>query len=424
MTKTREELFEEAKRKRKEEKERNNNNNYEGGQYEEVVYTSLSEKVDKVIRITGNPLNSRVNATDPKMSLMSMILGDNNKKFRCIWPDKNDDPNWILWQIYDKIMSYTWDSVNNEKKFHYISSHSDLFRRVQKNNSENRFEQGWKPNKFVQMNIIDRHDMSWHRENKHYKILSKKASENGENIWFEPGVPEYLYNVIWDDIVEYNGNWEGYDVVIRKLTEKPYYNAFHSIDDLKKIQTDAKQYIVEGDLTEEESMWEGYDLDKLFPVTSYTKIKNRLGKFIKKFDLDFNSNLSEELEYNVLLEEKERKLQDTRKSTAVVEKNNIEESDLDLDLDIEEEPKEKIKTRSRVKNDSIPWEKLSDGSYNETVYEGVSQMTEEEKSLVVSINEDGTFEYKEGNYDLLRNPSSDFISPESYHIDPLSGELF
>jgi hypothetical protein len=40
--------------------------------------------------------------------------------------------------------------------------------------------------------------------------------------------------------------------------------------------------VVEGVLTEEERSWERYDFDKLFPVTSYSKIKNRLALFVKQ----------------------------------------------------------------------------------------------------------------------------------------------
>lgn len=435
--------FEEAKKRRKEQKEKEAS--YEGGgSFEEVVYTAMSPNKDKVIRIIGDPLLVREKGTDPKLSFISMILGDNGKKFRCIWPNKSEDSSWILWKIYDKVMSYDWDRSNNVKRFHFVDSHPETFRRVAKNNTENQYEQGWRPSKVVHMNVIDRHDMEWHRENSHLKVLSKKGSEYGDGrIWFEPGVPEFLYSKIWDDVVEYNGDWNNYDVVVRKLTEQPWYSAFHAIDDRKKIQSDVIDLIEDRDLTEEELSWEGYDFDTIFPVTSYSKIKNRLGKFIKKVDLDFDTRYYEELEDLVAIEDKERKEEEKNNhkpnkpgvSLEDDEDEDIQEEELDLDIEEEEtehEVEAPVRTRkaSRVStsNSSVDWDGLTDGSFNGTEYLGVSEMTEEEKSMVVSVKDDGSFEYvKEWNgskVSLLKNPSSDFISPEEFHIDPLSGELF
>lgn len=433
--------FEAAKKKRKEQKERESS--YEGGgSFEEVTYTALSPNQDKVIRIVGDPLLMREKGTDPKLSMISMILGDNGKKFRCIWPDKSEDSSWILWKIYDKVLSYDWDRNNNVKNFHHVDSHPESFRRVMKNNSDKQYEQGWKPSKVVHINVIDRHDMEWHKENQHLKILSKKASEFGDGrIWFEPGVPEYLYSVIWDDVVEYNGNWANYDVVVRKLSAKPYYSAFHGLDDAKKLNEGTSEFVIDRDLTEEEMSWEGYDFDKIFPITSYSKIKSRLGKFIKKVDLDFDTKFYQELEDLVSIEEKERKEKEpeekkTTRGHSVEDEDDEDTSDeeeVDLDLDPEEEKpavRERKASRKPAEETSsdVDWDGLIDGSFNGTKYLGVSEMTEEEKSMVVSVNEDGSFEYVKtfdgGKVSLLKNPSSDFISPEQFHIDPLSGELF
>jgi len=377
-----------------------------------------------------------------------MVLGDNGKKFRCIWPNRSDDSSWILWKIYDKVLSYDWDKANNMKRFHFAESHPEIFRRVAKNNSENQFESGWRPSKVVHLNVIDRHDMEWHRENSHLKVLSKKASEFGDGrIWFEPGVPEYLYSIIWDEVVEYNGDWSNYDVVLRKLSEKPYYSAFHPIDDRKKLLKGTTDFVVDGDLTEEEMSWEGYDFDKLFKITSYTKIKSRLGKFIQKVDLDFDTKLYSELEDLVAIEAKNRKESEPEstsvRGSSVEESDDDDEEEEDIDLDIEEtddekEPAEKKESVPQRKKSvsrkppavatEIDWDSLIDGSFNGTEYLGVSEMTEEERSMVESVEEDGSFKYVktfEGEkVSLLNNPSSDFVSPDQFHIDPLSGDIF
>jgi len=427
MENSREKLFELAKKKRKEQKEKEENNSY--ASFEQVAYTSIGLNTDKVIRIVGNPILARDKGTDPVLSHISMIVGDNGKKFRCIWPSKAKDNSWILWKVYDKIMSYDWDSTNNTKKFHYAESHPTIFKRVAKNNSERQFETGWRPSKFVHLNIIDRHDMEYHRANKHLKVLSKKSSEVGDKIWYEPGVPEFLYTKIWDDIVEYNGDWQNYDIVVRKLDETPWYSAFHCVDDHKKIQADVKDLLSDQPLTEEEITWEGYDFDKLFPITSYTKIKSRLGKFLKIVDLELNTKFSEELESLVEIEEKERPKVETK--STVIPKNTEDDEDVDLDLEPEPEIKAEptVRTRATVKSENnIPWDKLFDGSFNGKKYLGAETLTDEEKTMVEGINDDGSFKYvktwKGKEVELLKNPGSNFISPEQFHVDPLSGELF
>jgi hypothetical protein len=54
-------------------------------------------------------------------------------------------------------------------------------------------------------------------------------------------------------------------------------------------------------------------------------------------------------------------------------------------------------------------------------------MTNEEKAMVESVNEDGSFVYRAVNGKkpkVLLNTGSQFRSPDSFHIDPLSGDLF
>lgn len=55
-------------------------------------------------------------------------------------------------------------------------------------------------------------------------------------------------------------------------------------------------------------------------------------------------------------------------------------------------------------------------------------MTDDEKDMVISVREDGSFEYVNSfngvELDLMNNPSSNFISPDLFHVDPLSGDIF
>jgi len=469
MAYSREELFgiaKDARKKNKLEAEEKKANGY-GGEYEALTYTALSLNKGKVFRLLGNPTLSRTLPTDPKESYISMIKGDNGKKFKCIWPARAENKNWPLWKIYDLIMAYSFSAEkdakgNSIKIYNNFKTHPETFNRVAKNDSDNKWEPGWRPKCFVNGNILDRHDKAWHLENKHSKLLSKKASEMGNTgkFWFDPGIPMSAYNTIWDTVVEYYGDWEEYDVVLTKIQETPWYRAFNGEEEFIKLGKEAKEAVVVGPITEEEKAYELYDLDKIFKVTSYTKIKSHLGEFIKKVDLDFKQNFSEELDKLVEIEKEEK----AKKAALKAEADKLANpEDIDVDIDVEakeadidakeiselqasalkakaiEEDKNKLKpTKSRTRNKkvvekpevvSIDWKGLSDGSFNGTKYLGVAQMTDEEKAMVVSVNEDGSFKYtalnSEGKeYETLQNTVSKFDSPDVFHIDPLDGEVF
>ena len=424
-------LFKGASEKRKQNREKESQKkSFSGRDYENAVYTSLSDVEGKVIRILGNPLLMRREPTDPKLSFVSHIVGDNGKKFRCIWPDRSEQPDWILWKVLNTVLENHWENDKDTGKghqvYHHAKTHPECFTRVYKNNSDNKYEKGWYPTAFVNMNVIDREDMEYHAEKKHSKLLSKKAKEIGDSgkFWYDPGVPRTAYNAIWDEVVEYAGNWVNYDVVLRKLKADPWYRAFHGVDDFKKLSEQERSFVVEGPLTEDEKAYELYDLDQLFKITSYMKIKSRLGEFIKKVDIDFKKNFYTELE----------KLAEQEKAEYEAKNEQITDND---EEDMEEEQQEETKVRpTRTKatevkeeeRETIDWDALADGSFNGKEYLGVPKMTEEEKAMVLAVKEDGSFKYvktyKGEPVELFNNPTTDFHSPGQYHVDPLSGDEF
>ena len=116
----RDKLFGDAKVSRQTEKMKEaEKKNY--SDYEEVQFGALRMNALSSFRILGNPASNRMgDETSPKNVVMSMITGDDDKKFRCIWPDApNGDvgKNWILGKIFNKVMAYKWDSEANERSY-------------------------------------------------------------------------------------------------------------------------------------------------------------------------------------------------------------------------------------------------------------------------------------------------------------------
>lgn len=459
---SRKEIFEKAKLERQRERENSQSGSFTSGAGTEgAVYAALSPEMGRVVRLYGNPLVVRDQPTDPKLVFISFILGDNGKKFRCVWPDKNSQPDWILWKIYDLVASFSMKGYGEERErvYNYKRSHPECWRRVVKNNNEeNRFEQGWRPTGHVVMNIIDRHDPEYHEKTKRSKLLSKKASEmSSGDFWYEAGIPITAYNAIFDNVVEFYGPWQEYDISVKKLKDKPWYTAYHALEEAIKLSPAEKKVTVEGPMTEEEENYELYDIDQLFRVTSYTRIKATLARFIRKVDTDFDTNFSEELEKLVEEEQKkwkeEQEKQEKDEPKKAPSKKKVEEEEVEYEADeavvdddeesfdeeevvegVKERPKKKsaeIRTRTpkrEVAKEEIPWDKLADGSYNGTEYLGVPEMTDEEKEMVVRVKTDGSFEYvkewKGEEVELLKSTVTDFNSPAQFHVDPLSGEIF
>jgi len=438
---TRDEKFKQFAKVQQERREREQRR--QGGgfsqEYEDIHYTAMAQGSDTLVRIVGLPFAIREQPTDMKQFLMSMLTTDDGGKMRCIWPNQEDIPDWPLWEIFDMVMKVRWEKDNDGKRnkiFVNEKTHPTAYNIVRWNNTpDNTYERGWKPQEMVAMNVIDRFTMDWHKENKHTKVLSKKASEiksSPGTFYFEPGVPMTTFNRIYDQVVEYFGDWEDYDIVLRKFFKDPWYEAMHASHDIIKLDEGSKPYVVEGPLTEEESSWERYDFDKLYKVTSMIKIENRLIKQIRKIDADFETNFAEKVQD--LASDERKELENNQESSAPkaqgvdVTETSESEEELEERKSASREPEERTPTSQAS---SIPWEELADGTYADGKfgkYEGVPYMTEEEKSMVVGIKEDGQFEYVK-TFDgekvkLYNNKQSGFLAPAQFHIDPYNGDVF
>lgn len=428
---TRQEAFELAKQKRKEEKaqEKENGGNYAPREYEEIQHLALDYEKMQLVRFVGmNPKDRRLDDPfSPKTVQISWILGDNDRMFRCVWPSKEEMPNWILWKIYNKIMSYKWDDTKGEKGarvYTYAESHKTAFNRVAKNNDlENSFASGWKPSTFVAFNVIDRSDMDWHRQNKHTKLLSKKGGK-----YFDPGIPEKMYFNLWDNIVEFYGFWDEYDVAVKKTKTGPKttdveYKVIHS-SHLVEIDEALRPLIVSGPLTEEEKSWEMYNLNKLFGVTSYQKIKKNLGLMIKSADTSFGTHWTEELEE---LAAQEKKAFDEAKANE--EKTTVAKPEAKAETPKEEPkaatpapaPKEEPKKERPVRSASPA---IFDPKTLGAEYKGIASLTDAMRKGILAKKADGSLEYSEAAGQILECAECHFESPESFTHCPRCGVTF
>lgn len=364
------EMFKKAKEAADAEAENRKNGNFTPHEYEKIPFEGLETNKLKVFRFVGNPYTVREENWHPKMVLSSKIVGDNKKQFVCRW---SEDRDWFLWRVYNKITAYDWDEnfVNPDgskgrKVYKLAKTNPEILDRVLHNNKKAYVmpdgrkieDSGWKPNRSVYMNCICKDDYDWHKENKSYKLIAKKigTSEDAEgNVseFPEPGIPVSCYEYIIKAVVEENGAWEDFDIAIKKEEKEPWYSAYSFMDE-RKIK-DQLSVAMNGDpMTEEELSWDKIDIDKITQVTSYRKIHNRLGKFIKHVDEILNTDFTSELE-ELVAEEKAKWKEDHKDSSDENEKT--------------EEPKaEEKKTRLRKPAES------NESSSSENVYDKMRKL--------------------------------------------------
>jgi len=429
----REELFDLANKKYKKEKEEREQK--AGGKsfsFTPIDYVGLSLVEYSQFRILGNPLHVRLDDPySPKKINYSMILGDDQKLFRCIWPDPVEHSDWILWRVFNKVMAYTYDKASNSRIFHNKEKCPSIFNRVFKNDKvENNFEKGWKPTTYVVMNVIDRKHYLEHQASKKTFVLSKKVSEDG--MWSDPGVPPLLYNLIYDEIVQFNGDFQNYDIVATKLGADPWYKVYHPVDDKKKFISsfpDFKEDVAIRPLTEEELSWKRWNLDSAFQITSYSKIYKKLKLFISQIDETFKVSYLKDLEAFAEEEKKTsgnvsdddepalpKELKKEKESVARV--NLVDEEDIENSLSIPEVDESKPQ-------DVRPRQPKVEINLDSTKYLGFSALSVENKSMIVGEQGDELI-YKEeaGTLYKCSIESCRFKAPESFSHCPKCGIAF
>jgi hypothetical protein len=464
-----------AARKQQKAEEASRQNGGGFGGYPDIPWAALYNDKQQVFRFAGLPYLVREKGTDSKRIFVAMIMGDDDKKFRCIGPDPDDRKDWILYRVMNKVLDRKWNkdkpSSRGKGDWDYINAltHPDLYNRCAKNNNlENAFEKGWRFSAVVLVNVIDRANYDWHLENKKYRLLSKKAGTYQDRVFFEVGVPDLVYRLIQDDIVAVDGNvcWEDYDIVIKKIAEDPWYKVYHGVDDAKKLDADVKSLVQDRGLTKEEASWEMNDIDKLFSITSYKRIKDKLGLFFQRVDKAFGTRYFDELCGLVEKEEAERAEKAIKfppDEEDVPPEESAHEANTESAARLAEmaaastleganpapaqaptatstpvpasSPPIRGSSSAKESHPMTPeiWAALANGTSpycrkdangNPMAYLGIPGMSDADKSLVQGVFDDGSFDWLLEAGDLFEGAESRFLTAEKCLIDPLNGKRF
>jgi len=336
----------------------------------------------------------------PRTINLCTLYGDDGNKFYAYVPDKNDDPSHIFWRMYDLVLKREWiaDPNNPDKKisrYLHKTSHPELVDRFETNGfnhniSKNKFDRGWKPQKVIIANVIDRSRMEEHREHKHSFLLSKNVNFYEGNSYYDIGIPSYGFIEQIFDVVSVYGGLTTYDLLVERTGEKGTpWKVRNGSRYIEEVPEKLRGFVSDKDhLTEEELSWELYDLDNIYKPTDHRKWFRKIKVLTKQIDLAFNTHFHEELEEKANKEQKEvDALKSETESKTTVQGFSSE--------DIKEEPKhEEAPKRRRSSTEStnmeVSWETLEKFGYK-----GKEFFTEEVKNLIERITSDGDVVWKD-----------------------------
>lgn len=371
-----------AKQKEQEVKSIRSSNSFQRN-YETVKWTGLEQGVPSVIRVVGGPPDSNVTPGTAKTVTIARIIGDDGKQFRLIRPSFSDDKNYIINKIIQRVKTVKWKK-DGQKTYPVQEAYPEIYNIIDKcglnpEDKRYKFERGWVGRECLIMNVIDRSQMDWHRENKHTMLLAKSINVDASgNEWPDEGISVFATSPKFNQLFKYYGSWEKYDIAITRTGDMSNaYNIDNASKNPEKVEGGMDQFIsFETGLTSEEKSWATYDLSTMYKPTSPIRLYNKLKDTIRKIDNALGTDFLTELRD---LAEAEKKRLD----------EEAEKTDIFADTKTTETPTvstQRLRETSKVSTAAVGSEMPYYSSLSESV-----------RSKIISCNKGEDFNNEQGN---------------------------
>ena len=386
----------------------------------------LSKDKPRIIRLIGNSPLMRESVYDPLIVKRAFVKTDDDKWTTIILSDDRDNPVNKLWRTI--IGKYTYDKENKTKI--YANKGKPSFERFIRNGKKPEdclaSEKGMMADTFYLFNCLDRTD-NWCEENKHTKLLcwdSTTKEVDGKTVEYPTyGIKPSLYNNIFDEqCTALNRMYDEFDVVVKRLSKKlgdSWIQVFSPEEKSKisQIGLDPNK-VTMNYLTESEEAYEKYKLEDIPFVsrpTSASYVNRVLNRLIKQCDIDFGTNLQEDF---ALWIEKEKKEWESRKaetketesaedtSTEVESEDEVTEETPSFDsmetVETEESSDDELPSEVEEPTSTAPIQKVAKVakvakfdpmSLKNTILPFVDKLTDEERSHIVGVNDDGSVKF-------------------------------
>ena len=417
-------------------RERRGTGNFERN-YETIKWSGLEPNRMKIVRVLGGVPNSpNADKFTARITQVAWIRGDDGKPFRCVLPPKETGGEHIMWRVIKRVNEVAY--IQRKRVFVNETKYPDIYNLVNFNglkeeDPKRKFDRGWEGRNVIVMNVIDREQMDWHREQKHTMLLSRNIgrSADGTREYAEEGVPVYgFFNVIATSLFKHYGNWENYDIGIVRLgtTQTPYrlVNATaYAAAGLPEFPKELIPLVSAKPLTEEESSWTRYDLDKLFGTTSYTKLYNKLQVAFRTIDARLGTSFFKELEFEYEKEKAERAAK-----AESFDPEKLEEAPAPKAVVAPEMPKAPESTKAAPTRTAKPIPATAATTLTEeqvAALKGWQSLTADQRAAIVSVKlKDGnvqgvTYNSEENQFGC---PQCQIPAPEDFQTCPACGLSF
>ena len=386
----------------------------------------LSKDKPRIIRLIGNSPLMREEPTDPIIVKRAFVKTDDDKWTTIILSDDRDNPVNKLWRTI--IGKYTYDKENKTKI--YANKGKPSFERFIRNGKKPEdclaSEKGMMTDTFYLFNCLDRTD-DWCKENKHTKLLcwdSTTKEVDGKTVEYPTyGIKPSLYNNIFDEqCTALNRMYDEFDVVVKRLSKKlgdSWIQVFSPEEKSKisQIGLDPNK-VTMNYLTESEEAYEKYKLEDIPFVsrpTSASYVNKVLNRLIKQCDIDFGTNLQSDFAEWI---EKEKAEWESRKvetketessedtSTEVESEDEVTEETPSFDsmetVETEESSDDELPSEVEEPTPTAPIQKVAKVakvakfdpmSLKNTILPFVDKLTDEERSHIVGVNDDGSVKF-------------------------------
>lgn len=281
--------------------------------YDDVHYLGLKNKQKtsnflSVFRILSDPVYADRKPTDCRFVFRSQVATDkeDGSYIELNWPQELDsegretgniDKKWILYRLWEAITKGEWkkDAEGKNKKIYNYAGTSALIRIL--DNKIHNFTQDFKGKPRAMMNVLDRMDLDFHRQNKKSKSLAtrheawdKSPDPNNPIMFTTKGLPYVVsknasgfYDILWDRVAGVRGDW---DIDIIAWLDGMRYEILDATDvlDSRKYDEALKAIVSDQPLEDEFKDLEMYDFNKLFPYSSFNKLKKHLSGLFTAVD--------------------------------------------------------------------------------------------------------------------------------------------
>lgn len=303
----------------------------------------------------------------PYQVCYSFIKCDNGKLYKFNLPSKENDSDYFLYQITDRVLNRIYDGKNEKDEAKWIypmeESNPEIFRMIHNNGSDRKPQFGYKgwvkpsgyPDSAYYLNVINRmpfsntikdkegnqvttsYEKDWCYNNNHSLLLVKSLTAIG--------VPVTANNMLLDSMMGNFGPFYKYDIAIKRLNDQPYYEMVKAETLQGEEHTAIKDATVVGGLTEKDKALVKYDTKAMSQPVTYTFILTHLKRQIGEIDAALGSRYLDELRELANVETKESASASTSSVTTTSESAALVGTSKSESIKTEAAPSDPVKAK-------------------------------------------------------------------------------